>query len=393
MLAVVAQFLCFRDYKRLAASCKWFHLHFPSRPSLRFWAFVDSWNMTKIRRSNTHSLPFCLNYWDACSVKAFRYLAQDQALWSELSRLGTAIARRYPRAMHCFDNALVKAASQFNNFRLLQRLLRSPVVDPASDNNYAIRKAALYGSYHAVVLLLKDARVDPTAIQNQALRNACKPSPLVFSLEKTLPSDSGFFYGFSYKSFQQWPDGPSSATKSSRLKPSLSQKQHWNRMFYALATACELINDPRVDVDDMDGQAIVNAASIGFSAVVAKLLDRGANPSLDGNLALVVACENGALECVELLASDPRVDVLARHGKAVEDAIRNGHVQIIEFLVGLYPRIDIWRAGGCLDFVRIAKATGQEECLRVLKRDRASRALDRFKGRIQHISLRPCKVM
>lgn len=63
-------------------------------------------------------------------------------------------------------------ASNFGHAEVVRLLLADSRVDPAANENEAIRYASRYGHHEVVRLLLADSRVDPAAIGNQAFQNA-----------------------------------------------------------------------------------------------------------------------------------------------------------------------------------------------------------------------------
>ena len=54
-----------------------------------------------------------------------------------------------------------------NNIETVKKLLKDSEVDPADNDNYAIRCASEYGYIEIVKLLLADKRVDPADMWNQ----------------------------------------------------------------------------------------------------------------------------------------------------------------------------------------------------------------------------------
>ena len=76
------------------------------------------------------------------------------------------ISRRYLRpTQENFDKAVDKG-----DVAVVRNLLRYKQIDPAADDNYAIRSAIDYGETGVVKVLLQDKRVDPSANDNYAIR-------------------------------------------------------------------------------------------------------------------------------------------------------------------------------------------------------------------------------
>jgi hypothetical protein len=57
---------------------------------------------------------------------------------------------------------------------VVRLLLSDPRVDPAANENWAIKWAARYGHTEVVRLLLSDERVDPIAQENDAIKQAAE---------------------------------------------------------------------------------------------------------------------------------------------------------------------------------------------------------------------------
>lgn len=126
-------------------------------------------------------------------------------------------------------------------------------VDPAVDDNCAIRHASANGCLETVRLLLTHAHVDPTAAHNEAIRRA---------------SSNGHH-------------------QTVRL----------------------LLNDDRVDPSALNNYAIRGASSYGHVEVVRLLLsDARVDPSAINNYAFVIACHEGYREIACLLLEDRRID-------------------------------------------------------------------------------------
>jgi ankyrin repeat protein len=64
------------------------------------------------------------------------------------------------------DNYAIAQAAERGHTEIVRLFLGDPRVDPAADDNYAIRWAAIHGQDEVVELLLGDSRVDPRAIND-----------------------------------------------------------------------------------------------------------------------------------------------------------------------------------------------------------------------------------
>jgi hypothetical protein len=69
------------------------------------------------------------------------------------------------------EDELIYAVSSTDNKELVKKILKSGV-NPAADDNYAIKLAAYKGRTEIVRLLLGDSRVDPSAHYNEAINLA-----------------------------------------------------------------------------------------------------------------------------------------------------------------------------------------------------------------------------
>lgn len=58
--------------------------------------------------------------------------------------------------------------------KVVELLLKSGKVNPAQNENWAIRIACVYGHVEVVALLLKDKRVDPSDKKNSCIISACE---------------------------------------------------------------------------------------------------------------------------------------------------------------------------------------------------------------------------
>jgi len=68
------------------------------------------------------------------------------------------------------NNAAIGAAASLGRIDTVKLLLEHPKVNPAGDHNYAIRHAAEYGRTDVVKLLLQDPRVNPADENNHAIK-------------------------------------------------------------------------------------------------------------------------------------------------------------------------------------------------------------------------------
>jgi len=149
------------------------------------------------------------------------------------------------------NNDAIRSASQRGHVAVVDRLLKDKRVDPASKNNEAIRGASQNGYLEVVNRLLQDNRVDPSADKNYAVITA-------------------------------------------------SSRGH-------LAVLDSLLKDSRVDPGVNDNIILYNAVYQGNVAVLDRLLkDSRVFFEVDNNHLLQTARNRGNVSVVNRLLSDPR---------------------------------------------------------------------------------------
>src|SRR3984885_8862487 len=169
-------------------------------------------------------------------------------------------------------------ASKKGHHQLVKLLLAVKGVDPAADDNYAIRKASGNGYAQVVKLLLAVDGVNPTADNNYAIRFA-----------------SGNGYAQVVK----------------------------------LLLAVDGV-DPTAD----NNYPIRFASRNGHAEVVKLLLAmNGIDPTADSNYAIRYASKNGHTEVVKLLLAVESVDPAAEDNYAIGLASENGHTEVVKLLL------------------------------------------------------------
>jgi hypothetical protein len=160
-----------------------------------------------------------------------------------------------------FAMAFIEAA-RVGDLDRISELLRDPGVDPAADDNCAIREASGGGHLSVVERLLQDARVDPAAYDNKAIREA---------------SHNGY-----------------------------------------LLVVERLLQDERVDPAADDNYAIRQASHNGYLLVVERLLqDARVDPAASDNYAIRKASCRGHLSVVDRLLQHPRVNATCLHAYSI----------------------------------------------------------------------------
>jgi ankyrin repeat protein len=101
------------------------------------------------------------------------------------------------------------------------------------------------------------------------------------------------------------------------------------------------MSDPRVNPAAQNDYAVRWAARNGHLEVLQFLMsDPRVNPAADDNYAVCWAAQCGHLEVLQFLVSDPRVNPAAKNNYAMRGAAENGHSGVVEFLVDCCNYID-----------------------------------------------------
>ena len=244
-----------------------------------------------------------------------------------------------PRVNPAFnDNQAIKFASDHGYDEIVEILLTNPKVGPHAQDNYSIRYASGNGHDKVVALLLKDPRVDPTVQNNNALKCAARNGHT--EVVKLLLQDSRV--------------DPNSA-QNNPLKLAAENNQ--------INMVMLLLSDPRVVPDDFIfrwaidkghsnvvskileslspeiNAALVTSLYKGYTEIVKLLLaDERVDPTWNDNKAIRVASKKGYTEIVKRLLSDSRVNPEAFDNEAIKSAYKNNHIEVIKLLI---PRVDL----------------------------------------------------
>lgn len=103
---------------------------------------------------------------------------QVMALLNKMSGSTIKYGSTFSGARISYDVAVFLWASLNGHPEVVKRLLASPRVDPAFNNNYAIRWASANGHSKVVKLLLADSRVNPAVWDNWPIRLASEKGHL-----------------------------------------------------------------------------------------------------------------------------------------------------------------------------------------------------------------------
>ncbi|KAJ3251027.1 hypothetical protein HK103_002923, partial [Boothiomyces macroporosus] len=151
-----------------------------------------------------------------------------------------------------------------------------------------------------VKLLLKDPRVDPCCFNNRALEIACRTN---IAMVQVLLDDKRTFSKF--------------AVVCASYKGNLPIVQL-------------LLQDDRFILTN---RALRDAVTMGHTEIAKLLVEKGLDPSVDDNLNIQRAAQNGHYSLVEYLLRDPRVDPASKNNQAVGQAARRGYLDIVKLLL------------------------------------------------------------
>jgi hypothetical protein len=240
------------------------------------------------------------------------FALEQYCLVGDVNRAEVALGD--PELLGCLPDYMVIDASRNGHAAIVKLLLADPRVDPAAENNWAIRNTSFYGHASVVKLLLADLRVDPAAINNDAIRDASDNGHA--GVVKLLMADprvdpaAGTNYAIEFSSRY----GHESVVKL-------------------------LLTDPRVNPAAENNWAIRNASANGYAGVVKLLLgDPRVDPAAFSSEAIRMASFKGHEDVVKLLLADPRVDPAAISNDALLNASYNGRHGVVELLLA-DPRV------------------------------------------------------
>lgn len=203
------------------------------------------------------------------------------------------------------NNAAIRAAAQNGRSEILERLLCDARVDPAA----ALGWVVVYGHSEIAERLLRDERVNPAANGNHAIRVAAAKghAAIVEHLMRDVRVDP--------------------AAKDHEAVRKAAECNH-------VVVVERLLRDERVDPAANNNEAIRVAAKLGHTEVVERLLqDARVDPAADNNGAIRWAAEDGHAETVERLLRDARVNPAANSNEAIRAAAKKGHATVIERLL------------------------------------------------------------
>ena len=221
---------------------------------------------------------------------------------------------------HGLSNNAIGLACKNNHVEVVKLLLVDLRVDPSRYdhglNNSAIGLASERGYLEMVKLLWTDSRVDPSSEDNHVIKIACKNGHV--EVAKLLLTDP---------------------------RVVLTQKHYITMLLTALLNCrhkiAELLYPKIAPSTEKQVFAFIIASITGKIKYVKYVLQnlKNINPASYNNLAIIRACDNGHVEVVKLLLTDPRVNPADRGNVAFIRACENGRVEVVKLLL-TNPRVD-----------------------------------------------------
>lgn len=234
------------------------------------------------------------------------------------------------------DDALTRSC-YIGDARMVELLLDNPEIDPAANNNEAIRLASMKGHDAVVQLLIEDVRVEPVPV---CLADACYGghTDVVISLigDIRVNPNGASLLNACRQGYRYIVDILLTCPRK-RITPDTGNEQ---ALLAAVRSGdCKVVRmlldagfDPNID----NGVALITAIDIGYDAITNELLDDDrTNPSLSNSEALALACTRGYISIVERILSDARVDPTAQNNKAVVSAFQHNRGTIAAMLLRL----------------------------------------------------------
>ncbi|MDF2577349.1 MAG: hypothetical protein K0S74_833 [Chlamydiales bacterium] len=229
----------------------------------------------------------------------------------------------------CAD-VILPWASQTGCIETIEFLIKDRKIDPAVNDNEAIREAASNGHSKVVHMLLNDPRVNPSDYGNDAIINAWE-SGYGKIFDQLLECDRFDFSADRYKFLKELLSEKISYEGFEMLlkHPNFDLKAKIQAFIFAAEYGRTdiinfLIRDPKIDPSMQNHQALKFAFQNGHEDTVKVLLgDKRVNPSFSFNYAVECAANNGWFNILELLLKDKRVNPADRDDIALLAALKN----------------------------------------------------------------------
>jgi len=238
------------------------------------------------------------------------------------------------------DGNVIINAAVYNKIEMLKFLLQDSRVDPALDDNKAIRLAAQLGHTEIVKVLLKDSRVEPAAKNNYAICKATKygHTKVVNLLLKDPRIDARHSRKRSVdptigKSYDRW------ITSNRIIYHSYPLLKAVKRNYLEIVKL--LLNDYRVKATLRDNYVFRKAVAFNRIEIVKEFLKcTEINPNMYNGSAMKIACHHGDLKMVKLLLKDKRVAKYYYENPeelelAIAVADNSNHTQIVKLLIAI----------------------------------------------------------
>ncbi|KAJ3193525.1 hypothetical protein HDU82_002783 [Entophlyctis luteolus] len=269
------------------------------------------------------------------------------------------------------DNYAIKTAAEANHIEVVRFLLKDPRCDPAAEENCALEYACENGLTDVVKLLLADARTSPGMNGNHCFIFACRGG--FIEIVRILMADPRVDVAYDNNFGLEWACKYGHADVAKLLLSDSRIILENDATFFF--SPCEnghrdvvevLLAEPRITPDNL---ALQLACENGHTDVVALLLaDRRADPGDEENLPIRVAAQNGHTSVLKLLLEDTRCDPASTSNEALYLACENGHAEAVKLLLG-DPRCSPLGVEDGLDLMRICVASNNSDVFEMLLAD------------------------
>ncbi|KAJ3317385.1 hypothetical protein HDV06_001675 [Boothiomyces sp. JEL0866] len=196
-----------------------------------------------------------------------------------------------------FQYLLIQSIIVKGDLHTLESFLKSNL---ALDYNTAFVLSIKFNRTKLAKLLLGDPRVDPCCFNNRGIELACRND---IELVQLLLNDKRTFSKFAL------------VAAAYRGKLDIVEL---------------LLLDERFQPTN---RALRDAVTMGHLDIVKLLIQKGLDPSVDENLNIQRASQNGHFNVVEYLLDDSRVDPSAKDNQAIRQAARRGYLDIVQLLL------------------------------------------------------------
>jgi hypothetical protein len=204
------------------------------------------------------------------------------------------------------ENEAIRMASREGHSAVVALLLGDPRVNPAAYDNGAIRLASREGRVEVVKMLLRDSRANPAVNDNELIRSAVRSRSDLPHLRQLTDSVQLKLVKLLLCDKRVDP----TAQKSYALRCAKNQK------------VAKLIIKSRAGSLCCSNSVLQSVCRDGRADIAELLLcDERVDPSADNNWAIRAASLRGRLEVVDMLLSDPRVNPAAEDNEAMRRAV------------------------------------------------------------------------